>query len=316
MPRTRHAAASIPWNRRRGLEMSARLTRWRPRVGLAPIAWFAIALYVAFLLFPIAQSVATSLTDRNPLKAESAFVGLDNYFRLFSDPQLASSLRFTLVVVVAVTVAANVIGLLFAMLLDRPTAGYRVMRTIIFIPQVLSGVIVAFIWRTILTQNGLLNSTLLGVGVIDRPVSWIGTPELATFSICVVVIWTTIAFATVVYTASLQSVPSELYEAARMDGAGALDRFRNVTLPMIAPGMTISVVLCLITTFKLYDIIAVLTGGGPANTTQSTAFYLITVAFTNNRFGYASAIAIFLLLLTAVSAYGLTALLRRREARL
>ena len=111
-------------------------------------------------------------------------------------------------------------------------------------------------------------------------------------------------------------MPSELYEAARMDGAGALDRFRNVTLPMIAPGMTISVVLCLITTFKLYDIIAVLTGGGPANTTQSTAFYLITVAFTNNRFGYASAIAIFLLLLTAVSAYGLTALLRRREARL
>ena len=316
MPRTRHAAASIPWNRRRGLEMSARLTRWRPRVGLAPIAWFAIALYVAFLLFPIAQSVATSLTDRNPLKAESAFVGLDNYFRLFSDPRLASSLRFTLIVVVAVTVVANVIGLLFAMLLDRPTAGYRVMRTIIFIPQVLSGVIVAFIWRTILTQNGLLNSTLLGVGVIDRPVSWIGTPELATFSICVVVIWTTIAFATVVYTASLQSVPSELYEAARMDGAGALDRFRNVTLPMIAPGMTISVVLCLITTFKLYDIIAVLTGGGPANTTQSTAFYLITVAFTNNRFGYASAIAIFLLLLTAVSAYGLTALLRRREARL
>ena len=111
-------------------------------------------------------------------------------------------------------------------------------------------------------------------------------------------------------------MPAELYEAARVDGAGALSRFRHVTWPMIAPGTTISVVLCLITTFKLYDVIAVLTGGGPANSTKSTAFYLVNVAFTNNRFGYASAIAMLLLVLTAVIAYGLTAILRRREAHL
>jgi ABC-type sugar transport system permease subunit len=190
------------------------------------------------------------------------------------------------------------------------------MRTLVFIPQVLSGVIVAFIWRSILTQNGLLNQTLLNLGIVDAPISWIGTPTLATLSICAVVSWMTIAFSTVVYTASLQSVPPELYEAARMDGANVVGRFRHVTVPMIAPGMTISVVLCLITTFKLYDIIAVLTGGGPAESTRSTAFYLITVAFTNNRFGYSSAIAIFLLALTALTAYAITALLRRREARL
>jgi ABC-type sugar transport system permease subunit len=181
---------------------------------------------------------------------------------------------------------------------------------------VLSGVIVAFIWRSVLTQNGLLNSALLNLGIVDQPISWIGTPELATTSVIVVVSWMTIAFSTVVYTASLQGVPAELYEAARMDGANWFSRFKNVTWPLIAPGTTISVVLCLITTFKLYDIIAVLTQGGPANSTTSTAFYLITMAFTNNRFGYASAIAIFLLALTAVVAYGLTAILRRREARL
>jgi ABC-type sugar transport system permease subunit len=275
-----------------------------------------MALYAAFLLYPILQSVLTSFTDRNPLKPNSSFVGLENYAALFKDTRLIASLGFTLVVVVVVTITANVVGLLFAMLLNRSTRNYRVMRTLIFIPQVLSGVIVAFIWRSILTQNGLLNSVLQGIGLIDRPISWIGTPELATLSICVVVSWMTIAFATVVYTASLQSVPPELYEAARVDGAGALSRFRHVTFPMIAPGMTISVVLCLITTFKLYDVIAVLTGGGPATSTKSTAFYLVTVAFTNNRFGYASAIAILLLVLTAVTAYGLTALLRRREANL
>ena len=290
-----------------------RTSAWRRSLGLAPIAVLAIVLYLAFLIWPIVQSILTSLTDRNPLKPTSSFVGFENYLDLFTDQRLHASLRFTVIVVVVVTIVANAFGLLFAMLLNRPTLGFRVMRTLVFIPQVLSGVIVAFIWRSILTQNGLLNSVLEGLGLIDAPISWIGSPELATLSICAVVSWMTIAFATVVYTASLQSVPPELYEAARMDGAGFFGRFRHVTFPMIAPGMTISVVLSLITTFKLYDIVAVLTGGGPAQATQSTAFYLVTVAFTNNRFGYASSIAILLLVLTAATAYGITALLRRRE---
>ena len=296
--------------------MSRSRRRWATPSGLAPVAWLAIGLYVAFLLYPIASSLATSFTDRNPLRADSTFVGLDNYRQLLADPRLLTSLRFTIVVVIVVTIVSNVLGLGFAMLLNRPSVGYRFMRTVIFIPQVLSGVIVAFTWRSILTQNGLLNTFLQNIGLVDQPISWIGTPDLALLSVCVVVSWATIAFATVIYVAALQSVPGELYEAARIDGATALGRFRFVTLPMIAPGMTISIVLCLITTFKLYDVIAVLTGGGPANTTQTTAFYLITVAFTTNRFGYASAIAMFLLVATTVIAYSLTGLLRRREADL
>ena len=296
--------------------MSSSRRSWARPSGLAPVAGLAIGLYVAFLLYPIASSLVTSFTDRNPLRADSTFIGLDNYRQLFTDARLLASLRFTIVVVIAVTIVSNVVGLGFALLLNRPSLGYRLMRTLIFIPQVLSGVIVAFIWRSILTQNGLLNTSLRSIGLADQPISWIGTPDLALLSVCVVVSWATIAFATVVYVAALQSVPGELYEAARIDGANALGRFRFVTLPMIAPGMTISIVLCLITTFKLYDVIAVLTGGGPANTTQTTAFYLITVAFTTNRFGYASAIAILLLVATTVIAYSLTGLLRRREADL
>ncbi len=281
---------------------------------LAPIAWLAVLLYVLFLLYPLGRSLVLSFTDRNPLKADSEFVGLGNYLDMLDDPRLLATLRFTLLVVVVVTVVANVFGLLFALLLNRNTANYRVMRTLVFIPQVLSGVIVAFIWRSILTQNGLLNAALAQIGVTGG--SWLGGTDLATVSICAVVSWMTIAFATVVYSAALRTVPPELYEAARVDGAGALERFRAVTLPMIAPGMTINVVLCLITTFKLYDVIAVLTGGGPANTTQSTAYYLLEVAFTQNLFGYSSAIAMLLLALTAGIAYTVTYLLRKREARL
>ena len=106
--------------------------------GLAPVAWLAIGLYVAFLLFPVASSVLTSFTDRNPLRAESSFVGLDNYLHLAADPRFAASLRFTIVVVVVVTIVSNVLGLGFAILLNRPSASYRLMRTAIFIPQVLS----------------------------------------------------------------------------------------------------------------------------------------------------------------------------------
>jgi len=288
----------------------------RPALGLAPIAWTAIGLYVVFLVYPVLQSLLLSFTDRNPLRAASNFVGLDNYRELFVDEHLRDTLAFTVTVVVIVTLLANAFGVAFALLLNRQSMNFRVMRTLVFIPQVLSGVIVAFIWRSILTQNGLLNAALQRFGIVHEPVSWLGSTQAATLSICGVVSWITIAFATVVYSASLRSVPPSLYEAARVDGASAWRRFTHVTWPMIAPGTTITVVLSLITTFKLYDVIAVMTGGGPARTTESTAFYLIQVAFTSNLFGYSSAVAMLLLALTAGIAYVVTWLLRKREGRL
>src|SRR5258705_9063653 len=163
--RARPPSASSSSSRKAGL-MSRSRRSWAMPSGLAPVAWLAIGLYVAFLLYPIASSLVTSFTDRNPLRADSTFVGLDNYRQMFADPRLLTSLRFTIVVVIAVTVVSNVVGLGFAMLLNRPSLGYRLMRTLIFIPQVLSGVIVAFIWRSILTQNGLLNTILQSVGLV------------------------------------------------------------------------------------------------------------------------------------------------------
>ena len=232
-------------------------------IGLLPIAGLAILLYTAFQLYPLVRSFIESFTNSSPLYPTSDWIGLANYVELLADPRFLASLRFTFILAIFVTVASNVIGLLLAVLLNRTGRNFRVMKTLIFIPQVISGVVVGFIWRSILTQNGLLNTSLLNAGAIDAPISWLGTTEFATLSICIVFSWVMIAFATVVYTASLQGVPAELYEAARMDGASALSRFRNVTLPMIAPGVTITVTLCLIGAFKAFDIIAVMTGGGP-----------------------------------------------------
>ncbi|HEU5222472.1 MAG TPA: sugar ABC transporter permease [Candidatus Lumbricidophila sp.] len=295
--------------------MSRRSESFRRSLGLAPLAWLAFAMYAVFLVYPLLYSVWQSFTNRSPLRLKPIFVGFDNYTEMFADDRFWMSLKLTLIVTVFVTVVSNVIGLLFAMLLNKNTANYRLMRTLVFIPQVLSGVIVGIIWNSMVTQNGLINVVIRNLG-LGQGVGWVGTPELATMVVCIVVSWMTIAFCTVVYTASLQSVPAELYEAARVDGAGAISRFRNVTIPMIAPGVTISVTLCMITSLKLYDVLAVLTGGGPSNSTKSTAFYVIETAFSTNRFGYASAIAIFLLALTAVLSYITSGLLRRREAHL
>jgi ABC-type sugar transport system permease subunit len=290
-----------------------KMARWRGSLGLAPIAFIALVLYSAFLIWPMIYGVIVSFTNMTPISDQMNFIGTYNYEQLFQDPVVVRSLVFTLIVTIAVTVISNVVGLAFALLLNRPTLAFRSMRTIVFLPLVLSGVVVGFVWRAILTPDGLLNTALMNLGVIHQPVSWIGDPTLGAISIIVVTSWGSIAFCAVVYSASLQSVPVELYEASRIDGAGAWHRFAHVTWPMIAAGTTVCVVLCLISCLKLFDVIWLVTQGGPADSTQSLASYFVKVGFTDDNFGYASAIATFLLVVVAMVSYAATAVLRRRE---
>ena len=284
--------------------------------GLGAIAALALALYLAFLIMPVLLSLKTSFTNQNILFPNSSFVGLANYRQMLHDTGLRASVEFTLDLAVTVTVAANVAGLCFAVLLNRTHLSYRVLRTLAFLPQVISGIIAGFVWSWMLSPTGLVNHVLTGVGVIGQPVNWLGTPQLAQLSAAVVVSWVLTGFTTVVYLAALQNIPRELYEACSIDGANGFQQFRMVTLRMVAPATTISVVISLITVLKLYDIITALTGGGPAFATQSIAMYIISVGFSNDAYGYASALAMVLLALTAIIALSVTALLRRREVDL
>ncbi|MEU9153569.1 sugar ABC transporter permease [Streptomyces sp. NPDC048417] len=295
------------------------ITRVRPRRGdpaLSAIALVALGLYALFIVVPVIMSAWKSLTNENPLLARADFVGLSNYREMTHDSALAGSLGFTLLLAGAVTIVANAAGIAFAMLLNRTSLSFRMMRTVAFLPQVLSGVIVGYVWRYILARDGILDNVLVSLGVIDKPITWLGSPHLAVLSVGTVAAWVLTGFTTVVHLAALQSIPVELYQAAMVDGAGRWQRFRRITFPMLAPGTTISVTISLITMLKLYDIIAVLTSGGPANSTQSTALYIIQLAFTDDRYGYASAVAMLLLVVSIVIALSVTALLRRREVDL
>jgi ABC-type sugar transport system permease subunit len=293
-----------------------RFRRVRQDGGLGVIAALALGLYLVFIVVPVLLSLQSSFTDQNPLKARSNFVGLNNYREMVHDSELHATVGYTLLLAVGVTVAANVLGIAFAVLLNRTNLSYRMLRTIAFLPQVISGVIVGFVWKTILTQNGLLNNVLVRIGVVGQPVDWLGTPRMAMLSVGIVVSWVLSGFTTVVYLAALQHIPPELYDASSIDGASGAQQFRMITLRMVAPATTISVTISLITVLKLYDIITVLTSGGPANATESTAQYIVKLAFTSDRFGYASAVAMGLLLLSAVIALSVTGLLRRREVGL
>jgi len=296
--------------------MIARVRRRRGDPALTALAMLALGLYVLFIIVPVVMSGWKSLTDENPLMAQAHVIGLANYTEMTHDSALGASLSFTLIMAAAVTIVANAAGIGYAGLLNRTSLSFRMMRTVAFLPQVLSGVIVGFVWRYILAQDGVLNHILIAVGIIGRPISWLGTPDLAMFSVGLVAAWVLTGFTTVVHLAALQSIPVELYHAARVDGASRWQQFRRITFPMLAPGTTISVTISLITMLKLYDIIAALTGGGPAFATQSTALYIINLAFTDDRFGYASAVAMLLLAISAVIALSVTGLLRRREVDL
>jgi ABC-type sugar transport system permease subunit len=291
-----------------------RLRRGDPALGA--LAVLALGLYALFIIVPLLMSGWKSLTDENPLLAHADFIGLGNYRDMVHDSDLTSSLGFTLALTGAVTVVANAAGIGFALLLNKTSLSFRMMRTVAFLPQVLSGVIVGFVWRYILAQDGILNEILVSGGIISRPITWLGSPALATFSVGLCAAWVLTGFTTVVHLAALQSIPVELYQAARVDGAGRWQRFWRITLPMVAPGTTISVTISLITMLKLYDIIVALTSGGPANATQSTALYIVKLAFTDDRFGYASAVAMLLLVVSAVIALSVTGVLRRREVDL
>jgi len=273
-------------------------------------------IYICFVLAPILISVGYSLTNYNPFRPQTSYVGLRNYRLLFEDEEFLHALRVTTILTLIVVIVPNVLGLLIALLLDRRGWFYNALRSVFFIPVVLSSVVVSIVWTRMMADDGVLNQALRGLGVHDPP-GWLSDPDIAVYSIGIILSWQTLGFCVVVYLAGLQGVPKELHEAAAIDGAGPLQRFRKVTWPLLAPALTINTVVQLISAFKVFDHIQVITDGGPGEgTTASIAFTVLRVGFTANRQGYASAMAIVMLVIIAIASTVTLKLLQRREVDL
>ncbi len=215
-----------------------------------------------------------------------------------------------------VVIVPNVLGLVVALLLDRSGKLYNAMRSVFFTPMILSSVVVSVVWTRLLDTDGPLNQALRALGV-DRPPNWLSDPDYALYSVASIISWQMLGFCVVVYLAGLQGIPVELQEASAIDGAGAFQRFRAVTWPLLAPSLTINTVVLLISAFKTYDYVKVITNGGPgAGTTATIAFNVLQTGFDANHVGYASAMAVTMLVDRRVATAVALRFLRGREVDL
>jgi len=265
----------------------------------------ALVVMLAVLAYPIVSSIVLSLQRVQPGggKFSGTWVGLDNYFNIGSDPAfgtaLGNSVYFTAIEVVAVVV----LGLAVAMLLNHPLGRSGFFRVILLIPWALSPVANAVIWKWIYNANyGILNYLLHELGIINQYVVWLGDPQLALNSLLVADIWKSIPFIALLLLAGLQNVPPILYRAARLDGASAWQTFRFVTLPQLRTTILICVVLQSIWALKVFDLIYVLTKGGPADGTVLLNFLSYRETFDFGDFGYGAALADILFLMMFVLA--------------
>ncbi|GAA4534192.1 sugar ABC transporter permease [Amycolatopsis samaneae] len=275
-----------------------------------------VLVYACFVLAPIAISFGYSLTNYNPFNPPARFVGFDNYVLLFADEQFRTALGVTTILTLIVVLVPNVLGLGVALLLDRKGWLYTALRGVFFTPVVLSSVVVSIVWSRLLDDQGPLNSALRALGV-EHPPGWLSDPDLALYSVASIVCWQLLGFCVVVYLAGLQGVPAELLEAAEIDGAGPVRRFRAVTWPLLAPSLTINTVVLLISAFKTYDHVKVITNGGPGSgATATIAFDVLRTGFDANHVGYASAMAVLMLVIVAALTTVVLRFLRRREVDL
>jgi multiple sugar transport system permease protein len=287
--------------------------RWLTATDFGLFVVPTVLIFAGIVFVPIIWTLSIGLTDERATRPVTMFVGLDNVTFLLSDPSFQHTLGNTVLVTVIVVLITNVLGLTIALLIRKQGVLYQLLRSVFFTPVILSSVVVSVIWRSLLVDNGLLNSILKSLGVTHPP-GWLSDPNYAIFSVAEIIVWQMLGFAVVVYLAGLAGVPEEIEEAASIDGAGPLRRFRSITWPLIAPSVTINTVMLMISAFKVYDQIAVLTNGGPGtNGTATIAFDVIRSAFDEQRAGIASAEAGIMLIIVGFASVIVLRLLQRRE---
>ena len=281
----------------RGMRRKLRQMRreWSAYVFLSP----GLLLFSVFTLFALGFAFYLTFHEWNALSPDTPFVGLQNYKRMLGDDDFRQSIINTAYYTGASVPLTMGIGLLIALLLNQPIRGRGFFRTIYFLPVVTPFVVVAIIWKWLYNGDfGLFNYYLLKLHLITEPLLWLSDKHLAMPAVVLMSVWSGVGFSMVIYLAGLQAIPQELYEAAKMDGAGPWSRLRHITIPMLAPTTLFLMVMGIIGSFQVFTQIFIMTNGGPVNRTTTMVFYIYEAAFKFYEMGYASTLA-----------YGLFALL-------
>ncbi len=251
-----------------------------------------LLLFTVFVFFPLLYAAYISVHQWSLIDTPD-FVGTQNYTRLLTDSQFWQALKNTIIYSVATVPASLFLGLMLAIGLNRHLAARTLLRSVYFLPVVVSSVATAVIAAWLFNDNyGIVNALLKNVGL--GPVAWLSTPQWALPSIILTTLWVRIGFCMVVYLAALQSISPSYYEAARIDGASRLQQFRYVTWPLLRPTTFLLLILNVIYSFQVFDLIYVMTGGGPGFSTTMIVQYIYQAAFASSEMGYASAMGMVL----------------------
>jgi multiple sugar transport system permease protein len=277
-------------------QFSNRFSRFAtPWVMLAP----ALVAASVLVLWPVAQSVWMSLHNVIIYRPRTRpFVGLNNYLHALTDPVFWDSLWHSLVWVVGAVSLQFLLGLITALLLNRSFAWRGIARALIVVPWALPSVIIGLIWTWMLDFNlGVLNNIGVKLGLLSHSVPWLAQPRTAMAGVILAIMWQGFPFFAVTLLAGLQAIPGELYEAAAIDGAGALAKFWHITLPGLAGVMATALLLRMIWVANSLDLILVMTGGGPGTATQTLPLHAFLTAWSGGDYGQGSALAVILTLL-------------------
>ncbi|MEC0246886.1 sugar ABC transporter permease [Paenibacillus chitinolyticus] len=279
-------------------------------LGLLP----ALLIYSVFVIIPIFWSAYYGFFDWKGI-GEAKFNGFDNYVEALKDPIFWLALKNNLIVVAASVFGQVPIALVLALVLRKSNFFQRFIRSAVFMPMVLSSVVVGIIWSYIYhPQIGILNFLLDAVGLESWKKAWLSDKSVSMFALTVPIIWNYIGPYLIMFIAALQNIPSDIDDAAMIDGATGSRKLFSVTLPMIWDTVKVTIVLCISGSLKAFDLIYVMTGGGPAHSTELLASYMYNNTFSVYRFGYGSAISTLIIIISLVLIAGSQRLMRRNQA--
>lgn len=279
----------------------------------------AFLVYAGFVLFPAISSIYYSFTSWNGVETNMNFIGISNYKELL-DP---GNVRFwgailrTFIVAVVVAIGNNIIALALAMMVDKVKILKGFFRSSFYIPVLISATVAGFIWKIMYNNNfGVFNHVLSALGLENMTNDWLGNPKTALIALIVTILWQGAGYYMIIYLAGLQSIPEELTEAAKIDGANSWQQFWRVTFPLLAGSITINMTLALINGMKVFDQINVMTSGGPGFATETMTYYIYKVAFAEMRQGLGTAASIILFVLILVFNQVQSRVLRSREVEM
>ena len=288
--------------------MSATVPRFKRKFNWTPYLFLIVPflLYLVWIIGPMLYTFYLSLTDWDGISPETKYIGLKNFETLFGSlgKTVPSAFEYSLVNnlkwLLTFTTIPVVIGLGLAIILNQDIRGDRFFKVGIFLPQVLSFAVVALIWAWVYNPRaGLINSFLISIGVEDPP-GWLADKSLATWSIITAAIWRQIGYVMILYIAGLKNIDLTLIDATKVDGANSWQRFRYVVFPLLAPVTTIVVVISIIDSLRTFDLVQIMTRGGPANATSVLANLMYIQAFNNYKMGLGAATAVVLFIISLV----------------